>query len=100
MEECVAFYISRGHLQRTSGLWGGVVLKFRTFPDGEGGWFVKIQTSENYSELIRSLIEIPIWERSHMTLSSTYGSFQKLTVEGVCRSHADVRKEVVSKTEV
>ena len=28
---------------------GGVVLKFRTFPDGgEGGWFVKVRTSENF----------------------------------------------------
>ena len=25
---------------------GGVVLKFRTFPDG--GWFVKVRTSENF----------------------------------------------------
>ena len=37
----------RGRLQRTSGKWGGgVVLKFRTFP--EGGWFVKVRTSENF----------------------------------------------------
>ena len=31
---------SRGRLQRTSGKWGGgggVVLKFRTFPDGGRG---------------------------------------------------------------
>ena len=28
-----------GRLQRTSGKWGGVVLKFRTFPDG-GRWVV------------------------------------------------------------
>ena len=28
---------------------GGVVLKFRTFPDGgRGGWFVKVRTSENF----------------------------------------------------
>ena len=26
----------------------GVVFKFRTFP--EGGWFVKVRTSENFSE--------------------------------------------------
>ena len=42
----------RGRLQRTSGKWGGggggVVLKFRTFPDGGRGWFVKVRTSENF----------------------------------------------------
>ena len=27
---------------------GGVVLRFRTFPDGGRGWFVKIPTSENF----------------------------------------------------
>ena len=27
---------------------GGGVLKFRTFPDGGGGWFVKVRTSENF----------------------------------------------------
>ena len=26
----------------------GVVLKFRTFPDGGRGWFVKVRTSENF----------------------------------------------------
>ena len=26
----------------------GVVLKFRTSPDGGGGWFVKVRTSENF----------------------------------------------------
>ena len=26
---------------------GGVVLKFRTFPDGGRGWFLKVRTSEN-----------------------------------------------------
>ena len=39
----------RGRLQRTSGKWGGgVVLKFRTFPDWGRGWFVKVRTSENF----------------------------------------------------
>ena len=39
-----------GRLQRTSGNGegGGVVLKFRTFPDGGGGWFVKVRTFENF----------------------------------------------------
>ena len=32
-----------------NGEGGGVVLKFRTFPDGgRGGWFVKVRTSENF----------------------------------------------------
>ena len=27
----------RGRIQRTSGKWGGVILKFGTLPDGGGG---------------------------------------------------------------
>ena len=53
-----------GHLQRTSGKWGGVVLKFRTFPDGGGGEgvvcessdvrkFLKKSKFQNFSELFK-----------------------------------------------
>ena len=52
----------RGSLQRTSGKWGGVVLKFRTFPDGGGGVvcessdvrkFLKKSKFQNFSELFK-----------------------------------------------
>ena len=33
----------------------GMVLKFRTFPDGGRGWFVKVRTSENFSEQLLNL---------------------------------------------
>ena len=38
-----------GRLQRTSGKWGGGGFEISDIPGrGEGGWFVKVRTSENF----------------------------------------------------
>ena len=73
----------RGRLQRTSGKWGGgVVLKFRTFPDGGRGGggggggvvcessdvrkFLKKSKFQNFSELFKVKLEIIIYRYSNM----------------------------------
>ena len=38
----------RGRLQRTSGEWGGGGFESSDIPGRGEGWFVKVQTSENF----------------------------------------------------
>ena len=47
--EFLVFKIIKGPSTKNVRQMGrGVVLKFRTFPDGGRGWFVKVRTSENF----------------------------------------------------